>query len=100
MHEPATFRDLPPHTAPLAMAGHTHGGQVRFPWLLLRRLLGRSTNHESVLSGWIKNYGAPGNRLYVNRGIGFSRLPIRFNAPPEITLFTLQAAGAPPARSR
>lgn len=27
--------------------------------------------------------GAEGNRLYVNRGIGLSAMPIRFNCPPE-----------------
>ena len=27
--------------------------------------------------------------LYVNQGIGFSVVPLRLNAPPELTLFTL-----------
>ena len=92
MHNPDTFKKLPAGSAPLAMAGHTHGGQVRLPWLLLRRILGRLGDEPRPMSGWIDNFGAPGNRLYVNRGIGFSRLPIRFNAPPEITVFTLRAA--------
>ena len=30
-HNPVAFRDLPPHTAPLTVAGHTHGGQIRIP---------------------------------------------------------------------
>ena len=94
MHNPDTFERLPPATAPLAMAGHTHGGQIRTPWLLLRRVLGRVNRKRPELSGWIHDYGQPGNRLYINRGIGFSRLPIRFNAPPEITLFTLRCAAA------
>jgi predicted MPP superfamily phosphohydrolase len=41
--------------------------------------------------GWIKNYGKQGNNLYVNRGIGFSDIPIRINCPPEVTLFTLRS---------
>lgn len=28
MHNPRSFAALPPRTAPLAMAGHTHGGQI------------------------------------------------------------------------
>ncbi len=36
--------------------------------------------------------GAPGNQLYVNRGIGFSMLPVRFSCPPELTVFTLYPA--------
>lgn len=42
------------------------------------------------VSGWIPGYGNPGNHLYINRGIGFSHLPIRFNCPPELTILTLQ----------
>lgn len=90
MHNPDRFEHLPAGSAPLALAGHTHGGQIRFPFLLLRRLLGRVNKKRPQLSGWIDNYGQPGNRLYITRGIGFSRLPLRFNAPPEMTLFTLQ----------
>lgn len=93
MHNPVTFDELPPHTAPLAMAGHTHGGQIKTPWFLLRRLLGKVDDDPKKLSGWAHDRGQPGNRLYINRGIGFSRLPIRFNAPPELTLFRLHRAG-------
>ena len=38
-------------------------------------------------------HGRGGNRLYVNRGIGFSTLPIRINCRPELTLVTLRKAG-------
>jgi len=41
------------------------------------------------VEGWI-NTGAAGNRLYVNRGIGFSIVPARVHAFPELTLFTLR----------
>ena len=91
MHNPDTFAKLPAQSAPLAMAGHTHGGQIRLPWLALRRLLGRVNQARPDMSGWIDDYGERGNRLYINRGIGFSRLPIRINSPPEITVFTLRA---------
>ncbi len=98
MHNPDSFPQLPAGSAPLAMCGHTHGGQVRFPWLLLRRLLGRVNRERPELSGWIHDYGEAGNRLYITRGIGFSRLPLRINASPELTLFTLQAAEAGEAK--
>ncbi|HAA29437.1 MAG TPA: metallophosphoesterase [Cyanobacteria bacterium UBA8553] len=92
MHNPNSFEALPPNTAPLAVAGHTHGGQIRLPftpewsWLIFMR------EDEVHADGWIKGYGQPGNRLYVNRGIGFSIIPIRLNCPPEITLFTLRSS--------
>jgi predicted MPP superfamily phosphohydrolase len=31
-------------------------------------------------------------QLYVNRGIGTVKLPVRFLCPPELTLITLQPA--------
>ena len=90
MHNPQTFGELPPGSAPLGMAGHTHGGQVHFPGSALRWLLGRRIEGLPALSGWIRGYGQPGNHLYINRGIGFSRFPIRLNCPPEITVFALR----------
>jgi predicted MPP superfamily phosphohydrolase len=90
MHNPKSFPALPANTAPVAVAGHTHGGQIRLPstpewsWLALAK------NWEHI-DGWSHGYGASGNKLYVNRGIGFSDLPIRLNCSPEVTLFTLQS---------
>lgn len=93
MHNPDSFAALPPSTAPLAVAGHTHGGQIRVPFTPEWSWLALTEDNEVQVDGWIEGYGQPGNRLYVNRGIGFSHIPIRFNCPPEITLFTLQRAG-------
>lgn len=91
MHNPDTFEQFPPNSAPLAVAGHTHGGQVRVPgfpqWSWLR-----FTQKDKVYAdGWAKGYGEPGNKLYVNPGIGMSIAPIRLFCPPELTFFTLEA---------
>ncbi|HEX3724346.1 MAG TPA: hypothetical protein VHV31_16275, partial [Nitrolancea sp.] len=37
-----------------------------------------------------------GNLLYVSNGIGTTRLPIRFMAPPEIAIFHLSKAAPHP----
>ncbi|HEX6386670.1 MAG TPA: metallophosphoesterase [Anaerolineae bacterium] len=91
MHNPDTFGRLPPSSAPLAVAGHTHGGQIRIPFTPEWSWITFKSEDEVHADGWIDDYGAPGNRLYVNRGIGFSVVPIRINAPPEITMFTLRS---------
>lgn len=92
MHNPESYRDIPAGEAPLALAAHTHGGQIRLlgptaSWLDIVR------QGEVVTDGWApESLGAAGNRLYVNRGIGFSTLPIRINCRPELTLVTLRRA--------
>jgi uncharacterized protein len=90
MHNPATFATLPPQSAPFAVAGHTHGGQIRLPFLPEWSWLTFLKEEPVHTDGWIDDYGQPGNQLYVNRGIGFSKLPLRINCPPELTLFTLR----------
>lgn len=90
MHNPESYRDIPAGEAPLAVAAHTHGGQIRIlgprsSWLDIVR------EGEVVADGWApETVGAEGNRLYVNRGIGFSTVPVRINCRPELTLFTLR----------
>ena len=91
MHNPDSFELFPANTAPLAVAGHTHGGQMRIPnspqWSWLR-----FTQSDKVYAdGWAKGYGKPGNNLYVNVGIGMSIVPLRIFCPPEMTLFTLES---------
>jgi predicted MPP superfamily phosphohydrolase len=95
MHNPNSFAAFPANTAPVAVAGHTHGGQIRLPFTPEWSWLTFAREDKVHVDGWIDGYGQIGNHLYVNRGIGFSILPIRINCPPEITLFTLQQARKP-----
>jgi predicted MPP superfamily phosphohydrolase len=89
-HDPAALQPIPAHWAPLALAGHTHGGQIRLPlkpsWTPARW----SRPWPEYVDGWVRGFLQPGNHLYVNRGIGFSHLPMRLGAPPEVTLVTLR----------
>jgi uncharacterized protein len=92
MHNPASFASIPADAAPMAVAGHTHGGQIRVPFLPEWSYLTYIESEPVHTDGWISDYGQPGNQLYVNRGIGFSLIPIRINCIPEITLFTLSGS--------
>ncbi len=69
----------------LVLVGHTHGGQINFP--VLEWLQPLSEYGRKYTSGLFR---IEDTYLYVNRGIGTSILPIRFNCPPEITLIELQ----------
>jgi predicted MPP superfamily phosphohydrolase len=68
----------------LMLSGHTHGGQVRFPFVPAMRLppLGRK-----YIEGFFQ---LDRLQLYVNRGIGTIGVPFRLNCPPEITMITLR----------
>ena len=81
-HSPALFARVAGR-CPLALAGHTHGGQVRLPFL---PPLWLPWGSGRFVEGW---YEAKGSRLYVSRGIGTSVLPIRMLARPELALITL-----------
>ena len=70
------------------LAGHTHGGQCKAPFLpppLLSVKNRRYTYGEFDL--------VPGRNLYIHRGVGYVKR-VRFNMRPEITAFTLRAAPA------
>ena len=90
MHHPASFERIPSGQASLALAAHTHGGQIRLPFLPEWTWLSYVKGEKVHADGWIDGYGQPRNRLYVNRGIGFSKAPIRINCRPELTIFTLR----------
>lgn len=91
MHNPRSYARMPAGTAPLALAAHTHGGQVRVPFTPEWTWLTFVRDDPVHADGWTHgNFGAPGNHLYVNRGIGFSYVPVRIDCPPELTLLTLR----------
>jgi predicted MPP superfamily phosphohydrolase len=75
----------------LIFAGHTHGGQVRLPWLSGSRSLTTNCDLENWRSrGVTKVNNEPW--LNVSAGIGMSPFaPIRFACPPEVSLITLTA---------
>ncbi|MEJ7761194.1 MAG: metallophosphoesterase [Thermomicrobiales bacterium] len=102
-HDPdAAFRDVPPGAASLALwhepdwaeeaagrgaflqlSGHTHGGQIRLPGKGALALPPGGRRYE------MGSYQIGPMTLYVSRGAGTYRPPLRFRCPPEITLITL-----------
>jgi len=68
------------------LAGHTHGGQCRLPFMEPPILPIRNRRYAA---GQVDL--ADGRRLYVNRGLGHLER-VRFNVRPEISVFTLRRA--------
>ncbi len=87
VHEPYLIDNLLDYPYDLALSGHTHGGQIDFPFIDSSYLLNPLEN--KYLSGMYTFDNQRRTTLYVNNGLGTSRLPLRFMVPPEITVFTL-----------
>lgn len=93
MHNPTAFPSLPAGSAPLAVAGHTHCGQIALPGTPRWSYLALTEEEALVADGFApRDYGARGNQLFVTCGIGFSMLPVRINAAPQVVFFELETA--------
>ncbi len=105
-HNPDTFPRAAALGIELSLAGHTHGGQIRF------RLGNYQWCPASLITPFaVGLYRLPFDRaadtaseetaaaprqcafLYVNPGLGTLGLPLRLGMPPEITVLTLRAGG-------
>ena len=84
-HNPDIFPRLPQRVQ-LLLAGHTHGGQIRFP------IIGMVVEPSRVGAHYARGHVFEDNHhLFVTTGIGTSILPLRFGVPPEIVLLTLKS---------
>jgi uncharacterized protein len=90
-HNPDIFPDIPGRVT-LTLAGHTHGGQVRFP--LLGAPIVPSRFRQRFAAGHVVEGG---RHLFVATGIGTSIFPVRFGVPPTVTVLTV---GGPPAAEK
>jgi predicted MPP superfamily phosphohydrolase len=85
MHQPHSLRALRGVDFALAMAGHTHGGQVHIPWLTDEVFL--LLRDERYVNGY---YPTPNGKLFVTPGVGVTGMPLRFDCPPVIDVLELR----------
>lgn len=88
-HNPDTaeLRGLSSEDSPrvdLMISGHTHGGQVKIPFL--GTPIVPSRYGQKYAGGLVQGPRFP---VLVSRGIGMSALPVRVGVPPEISLIEL-----------
>jgi predicted MPP superfamily phosphohydrolase len=89
-HSPDPASRLPANV-PLLLAGHTHCGQVVFPWI--GPLLSRSPR-ENWRQLYDRHYRCglvrdPGRIVIVTAGVGSGTTPIRIGAPPDWWLIAI-----------
>ena len=84
-HRPDIFCQAAAHNVPLTLSGHTHGGQLAFPWFggVRRNLAEFVTAFDRGL------YQSGSSWLYVNSGLGVTGQRIRLFTPREISVFEL-----------
>lgn len=92
-HEPEYANRAESGSFDLQLSGHSHGGQVRLPLVgeIITPPGGRSYVqglHALPVNGRFSSY------IYTNRGIGTSKLPIRVNCRPEVSVHILRSSTA------
>jgi predicted MPP superfamily phosphohydrolase len=85
-HAPDLADTASDYNIQLQLSGHSHGGQVQIPFY--GPLV--TPPHAEIYPEGFYEVGTSKMTLYVNRGLGTTRLPFRFLSKPELTLFTLK----------
>ncbi len=83
-HSPEIFRKVKKKEVDLVLVGHTHGCQINVP--IVREWFLPLAYDKGYKQGLFEESGT---YLYVNRGVGETYLPFRFNSFPEVTLITI-----------
>ncbi len=83
MHNPDSAMNLPKGSAALAIAGHTHGGQIRIPrlywnWIPCKFDFDRGLHDFAPVP------------VFVTSGLGQAQLPMRFLNPPVIDVLEIR----------
>ncbi|WGX74674.1 metallophosphoesterase [Paraclostridium bifermentans] len=86
-HTPFFFEDYSDYGADLVLSGHVHGGIIRLP--ILGGVL--SPNREFFPKYDFGNYKKDDTTMILSKGLGGSKVLIRFNCRPEIVSITLRS---------
>lgn len=75
----------------LVVSGHTHGGQVRLPFVGALR---NPAEYEELYEEGLRR--RPWTQVYTSRGVGTVHIPVRFLCRPEVAVLELTGAPRPP----
>ncbi len=84
-HNPDIVERIRDPRVDVVLSGHTHGGQIVLP--LVGAPFTASRHGQKYRAGLVQG---PTARVYVSRGVGTIVAPVRWGAPPEVTLITLR----------
>ncbi|WP_250674329.1 metallophosphoesterase [Paraclostridium ghonii] len=86
-HTPFFFEDYTKYGADLVLSGHVHGGIIRLP--IVGGVL--SPNREFFPKYDFGIYKKDNTTMIINKGLGSSKVLVRFNCRPEIVSITLKS---------
>lgn len=86
-HDPERFRQAAKRDVALTLAGHTHGGQIAFPFLSRWISLSHLTHHFHQ-----GLYRIGRSTLYVHPGLGTTGPPMRLGVAPLVAILRLRVA--------
>jgi predicted MPP superfamily phosphohydrolase len=86
-HDPDRFPHAAERGVSLTLAGHTHGGQIAFPFLARWVSLARIAHRFNM-----GLYQQGDSWLYVHPGLGTTGPPMRLGVAPAVVILTLRAA--------
>lgn len=72
------------------LSGHTHGGQVRLPLLGAPHVVSDYGQRFVMGLNQMESQDKGPMQIYTTRGIGAIWMPVRFDCPPEVVLYTLR----------
>lgn len=83
MHEPDNVTKLNTYDVDLVLAGHSHNGQVRLPFI------GAVITPKGAKNYYDEYYKVNKTDLFISGGLGTSTLPVRLLNKPSINLYRL-----------
>ena len=87
LHEPDLAKKYSDYPVDLVLSGHSHGGQIYIPFYgpLKKNILS-----EKYTKGFYKLDNLRETKIYVNSGLGNTKVPFRFFNIPQISVFNLK----------
>lgn len=85
IHEPDNINLIKNYDVNLVLAGHSHNGQIRIPFV------GAVITPKGSKEYYDNYYKIGKTRLYISSGIGTSKIKFRFNNKPSINFYRLNS---------
>lgn len=87
LHEPDLVKKYSNYPVDLVLSGHSHGGQIYIPFY---GPLKKNVLSEKYTKGFYKLNNIRETKIYVNSGLGNTKVPFRLFNIPQISVFNLK----------